>query len=453
LDTTSQRASRSGESGRSNRSRSRREGILSGRSLGPVSLGIAVAGFTVLELSLHQEWVRGPFWVVAASAFEAGTVGGVADWFAVTALFREVRIPLIRRHTNIIVKNRARIVDGIADMVQNRWLSPTIIEEHLVRFSASRALLEYLEDGARREKLLVVLRDLLGKIVEGLDGPEIAGFLSRMLQDQVKGIELAGPLGVWMEQAIARRDHDAVWDLLLTSLNRSLGDPEIEDLFRRLSRQALDAYKEGGLHRKVVLNIAEAVDLLDDRTVARALLDNLSVFVREAKDNPGHPIRQNLDVILLDFARALSSGDPEAVSTVNTLQARLVENTDAVEFIRKVLGRFRDTALAQLDRPDSDLASLMHRFLDERLAEFARDPVAQGKLDVWVRETAVELVQKRHAYIGEMVRGSLEKLRDIDLAAQIEAKVGSDLQYIRLNGAIVGALVGAFLAILRLVLS
>lgn len=376
----------------------------------------------------------------------------MADWFAVTALFREVRIPLIRRHTNIIVKNRARIVDGIADMVQNRWLSPAIIEEHLGRFSASRALLEYLGDGSRREKLLVVLRDLLGKIVEGLDGPEIAGFLSRTLQDQVKGIDLAGPLGVWMEQAIARRDHDAVWDLLLTSLTRSLRDPEIEALFRKLSRQALDAYKESGLHRKVVLNIAEAVDLLDDRTVARALIDNLSVFVREAKGNPGHPIRQNLDAVLLDFARALSSGDPEAVSPVNTLRARLVENTDAVEVMRKVLGQFRATAMAQLDRPDSDLAALMRRFLNERLAEFARDADAQEKLNAWVRETAVELVRKRHAYIGEMVRGSLEKLRDIDLAAQIEAKVGSDLQYIRLNGAIVGALVGAFLAIVRMYL-
>lgn len=376
----------------------------------------------------------------------------MADWFAVTALFREVRIPLIRRHTNIIVKNRARIVDGIADMVQNRWLSPAVIEEHLGRFSASRALLEYLGDGSRREKLLVVLRDLLGKIVEGLDGPEIAGFLSRTLQDQVKGIDLAGPLGVWMEQAIARRDHDAVWDLLLTSLTRSLGDHEIEALFRKLSRQALDAYKESGLHRKVVLNIAEAVDLLDDRTVARALIDNLSVFVREAKGNPGHPIRQNLDAVLLDFARALSSGDPEAVSSVNTLRARLVENTDAVEVMRKVLGQFRATAMAQLDRPDSDLAALMRRFLNERLAEFARDADAQEKLNAWVRETAVELVRKRHAYIGEMVRGSLEKLRDIDLAAQIEAKVGSDLQYIRLNGAIVGALVGAFLAIVRMYL-
>ena len=369
-----------------------------------------------------------------------------------TALFREVRIPLIRRHTNIIVKNRARIVDGIADMVQNRWLSPAVIEEHLGRFSASRALLEYLGDGSRREKLLSVLRDLLGKIVEGLDGPEIAGFLSRTLQDQVKGIDLAGPLGVWMEQAIARRDHDAVWDLLLKSLTRSLGDPEIEGLFRRLSRQALDAYKEGGLHRKVVLNIAEAVDLLDDRTVARALLDNLSVFVQEARGNPGHPIRQNLDAMLLDFARALSSGDPEAVSTVNTLRARLVENTDAVEVIRKVLGQFRATALAQLDHPDSDLASLMRRFLNERLSEFARDADAQEKLDAWVRETAVELVRKRHAYIGDMVRGSLEKLRDIDLAAQIESKVGSDLQYIRLNGAIVGALVGAVLALVRMYL-
>jgi len=403
-------------------------------------------------VALHQGWIHGTPWIVAASSFEAGTIGGVADWFAVTALFREVRIPLIRRHTNIVVRNRVRIIDGIADMVQNRWLSPAVVEEHLGRFSASRALQEYLGEGARREKLLVLLRDLFGKIVEGLDGPEVAGFLSRSLQDQVKGIDLGGPLGRWLEQAIGRRDHDAVWDLLLESLDRSLSDPEIEELFRKLSRQALTAYKESGLHRKVVLGIAEAVDLLDDRAVAHALLTNLAGFVHEAKGNPDHPIRRKLDGLFLGFARSLSSGDPEAVSVVETLRNRLVENADTAEIMRAFLTRFKATVTDQLDRSDSDIAALMRRLFQERLAEFAGDPVSRGKLDVWVRETAVELVRKRHAYIGEMVRGSLEKLRDIDLVEQIEAKVGPDLQFIRLNGAIVGALVGAFLAILRLYL-
>lgn len=421
--------------------------------MGPVSLGIAVTGFSLLELALHQGWVHGPFWVVTTSAFEAGTVGGVADWFAVTALFHEVRIPVIRRHTNIVARNRARIIDGIADMVQNRWLSPAVVEEHLGKFSASRALQEYLGAGSRREKLLVVLRDLLGKIVEGMDGPEVAAFLSRTLKDQLEGIELAPSLGSWMEKAIDRRDHDAVWDLLLESLARSLKDSEIEDLFRRLARRALESYKGSGLHRKVVLEIAEATDILDEQAVARALVDSLSGLVRDAKENPDHPVRRKLDGIIRDFARGLVEGDPEAVSVVEILRSRLVENADAGEVIRKVLGRFKMTVKDQLDRPDSDITSLMRRFLVERLEEFSRDPVAQGKLDAWVRETAVDLVRKRHAYIGEMVRGSLGKLRDIDLAEQIEAKVGPDLQYIRLNGAIVGALVGAFLAILRLVLS
>ena len=243
-----------------------------------------------------------------------------------------------------------------------------------------------------------------------------------------------------------------MWDLLLASLDRSLADPETEGLFRRLSRQALDAYKEGGIHRKVVLQIAEAVDLIDDRAVARALLDNLSVFVRDAKGNPEHPVRKRLDGMLLGFAQSLSAGDAEAVSAVTTLQARLVENTDAADLLRKVLGRFKATVSDQLDRPDSEITSMMRSFLNERLEEFARDPVLQTRLDAWIRETAVDLVRKRHAYIGEMVRGSLEKLRDVDLSAQIEEKVGSDLQYIRLNGAIVGALVGAFLAIVRLYL-
>src|SRR5579863_6129873 len=97
------------------------------RSLGNASLLVAVGGLVAVETALRLHWVRGPAWQVLGRAFEASTVGGVADWFAVTALFREVPLPIVRRHTNIIAKNRARIVAAIADMVQNRWLSPAVI--------------------------------------------------------------------------------------------------------------------------------------------------------------------------------------------------------------------------------------------------------------------------------------------------------------------------------------
>jgi len=99
-----------------------------------------------------QGWLAGTVWIILARSLEAATVGGAADLFAVRALFHEVPLPLIRRHTNIIVANRMRIVSGIVDMVQNRWLSPSVIREHLSHSSASRWVLEYLSMSQSRKQ-------------------------------------------------------------------------------------------------------------------------------------------------------------------------------------------------------------------------------------------------------------------------------------------------------------
>jgi uncharacterized membrane-anchored protein YjiN (DUF445 family) len=135
------------------------------RGLGNASLVVAVGGFAAVEAAMGLKWVSGPVWKVLGQAFEAATVGGVADWFAATALFREVPLPVIRRHTNIVVRSRRRIVSGIAHMVQNRWLSLEVIRDHLDRFSASQQLIDYLSDETQTANLLSFLRSLFTKMV------------------------------------------------------------------------------------------------------------------------------------------------------------------------------------------------------------------------------------------------------------------------------------------------
>ena len=130
-------------------------------SLGNISLAVSIGGLIATKLALRHGWVAAPGWKVLLQAFEAATVGGLADWFAVSALFREVPVPLIRRHTNIIIKNRQRIVDGIADMVQNRWLAPRIIREYLVNFSASQYVLDFLSNKDHLETVLATVRDII----------------------------------------------------------------------------------------------------------------------------------------------------------------------------------------------------------------------------------------------------------------------------------------------------
>ncbi|MBI4763204.1 MAG: DUF445 family protein [Deltaproteobacteria bacterium] len=84
--------------------------------IGPISLLSTLIGLAITRVGIHSGWLQGPVWPIVASGFEAGTVGGLADWFAVSVLFREVPLPFVRQHTNILVKNRRQLTEGIVDL-------------------------------------------------------------------------------------------------------------------------------------------------------------------------------------------------------------------------------------------------------------------------------------------------------------------------------------------------
>jgi uncharacterized membrane-anchored protein YjiN (DUF445 family) len=427
--------------------------MVSKRRLGVISLFTTASGFVLVEMLIFKGYVRGPAWSMLAAAFEAGTIGAMADWFAVTALFREVPIPVLRRHTNIIAKNRSRIVDGITDMVQNKWLSPPVIVEHLARFSASDALLHHLGDLRQRKKLAEILRSLLARMAQGLDGPEVAGFLEQMLKDQLRKMDLARPLGDWIVRTMQRRDHEALWELLLKTLERSVRDPAARTVFAGLFRRMMGDYRHrGGLFRDLSIGVLEEVDAINVDEAVDVILKNLERFLRDAQENPRHPFRERQDAILLEFAQRLSSNDSETVGLIEALQGRLAENSEVKEYIRVVLSRFKGTVLDQLDNAASDLARLLENFLEGSLEDLRKDSSLRDRMDAWVRDTFVYLVDKHHAYIGEMVRGSLDKLEDRTLVDQIEEKVGDELQYIRLNGAVIGGIVGAALYLFKILI-
>ena len=419
-------------------------------SLGNISLTVSIGGLIATEMALRQGWVAAPGWKVLLQAFEAATVGGLADWFAVSALFREVPVPLIRRHTNIIIKNRQRIVEGIADMVQNRWLAPNIIGEYLANFSASQYILDYLASEDHLATVIAMVRDIIRRFARGIDAPEVVAFLERVLKDQLRDLKFAEPLGRWLGQHVRNGDHHGVWNTLLPALEKAVRRPEVKALVRRMVVRALDAYKDGGLLKRLAVDMARGLNIVNEEEMVLSFLAKVEEVVREAQSDPDHPLRARIDGIVIEFADKLAVGDANAVSVIETLQAALIQGTDAREMLQRALRRLSETIETEFQKPGSDLDNLMRRTFHDHLDIFRADTSAQEKVDHWVTELALELMEKRHEMIGQMVHGSLEKLSDLDLVGQIEAKVGQDLQYIRLNGAIVGGLVGALLAIMKL---
>jgi uncharacterized membrane-anchored protein YjiN (DUF445 family) len=419
-------------------------------SLGNMSLAVSIGGLIATELALRHGWVAAPGWKVLLQAFEAATVGGLADWFAVSALFREVPVPLIRRHTNIIIKNRQRIVDGIADMVQNRWLAPKIIREYLVNFSASQYVLDLLANEDHLETAIATVRDIIKQFARGITAPEVAAFLERTLNDQLRNLRFAAPLGRWLGQRIRSGDHHAAWNMLLPVIENAVRGPEVKAIAQRMIVHGFKAYNGGGPLKRLAVSLARALNIVNEEEMVASFLSKLAEVVREMRSDPAHPLRARIDGIVIEFADKLAAGDADAVSVIEKLQAALISEKNLREILQRALGRLSDTIEKEFQKPGSDFNNLMRRTFHDRLDMFRADLSAQEKVDRWVTDFALELMEKRHEMIGQMVRGSLEKLSDLDLVGQIEEKVGQDLQYIRLNGAIVGGLAGAVLAIMKL---
>ena len=419
-------------------------------SLGTLSLTVSIGGLIATETALRYGWLAAPGWKVLLQAFEAATVGGLADWFAVSALFREIPVPLIRRHTNIIVRNRERIVDGIADMVQNRWLAPKILREHLGNFSASQYALDFLSNEDHFEAIIEVMRDIIRQFARGIDAPEVVTFVERALKDQLRDLNWSEAFGRWLGQRIRSGDHQGVWNILLPVIEKALREPDLKVIVQRTIARALEEYKKGGLLKRLAVDLARGLDLVKEEDIAAAFLSQAEEVIREARAATNHPLRARIERPVIEFADKLAAGDADVVAVIDKLYAVLIDKTDAHEILGRGLGRLGETLGREFQESKSDLNTLMRRTLHERLDDFRADPSAQKKFDRWITKAVLELIEQRHSMIGQMVRGSLEKLSDLDLVGQIEEKIGRDLQYIRLNGAIVGGLAGAALAMIKL---
>lgn len=141
--------------------------------IGRNSLLIAISGFISFEIGIYFGALDGAIWRILATAFEAGTIGGLADWFAVSALFYEIPIPYVKKHTNIIVKNREKLTEGIVDLVTTKWLSPEVLEERLRHIKIADGLLQSLESDENVNRLLGFFSGIFMRISGEMDNPKL----------------------------------------------------------------------------------------------------------------------------------------------------------------------------------------------------------------------------------------------------------------------------------------
>lgn len=421
------------------------------KNLGNLSL-IACAGCWITSETLLSTGLLHGNWRIMANAFEAGTVGGLADWFAVSALFREIPIPLVRKHTNIIVKNRHRITDGIADMVQNRWLSPAVVREKLENMKMIVAAMEVLERENRNLKEYVVI--LLRKLVEGLDDENIVGFLEIAIKDQLSHIDFSRSLGQWMRRALESGYNHEIWDLMFDCLLKASQSPHIRDFLAQKLLEAAEEEKEKDFLKKMFIRAGEITGGLDYWSAAETLVSQYQEVLQEARDDRGHLLRRKFDAIVIDFARGLEEGSPDITAAFDRFRDQMICEADMKHMLGRMMLDLKGTVSAQLDTDGSPFRRVIDRYVDILLASLKSDQQLQERIDRAIKEAIIIFIEKNHAIIGDMVRTSLDpgRLSDGQMVFEIEEKVGDDLQFIRLNGAVVGWFIGLALGTMKVLL-
>jgi len=410
--------------------------------VGTVSLLVAVAGAAASRAAIASGVADGVWLRIVAAGFEAAMVGGFADWFAVTALFRHpLGLPI--PHTAIIPTRRAKIIEGIVTMVEEDWLSPEVIGARLARMSPGDVIIEWLRDPAHLERVGAPLRDVLRGVARMLTEDEVVAFVERGLQRQVRDLPVDATTGRWLARAVASEGADAAFTAVATSLANLAERPRTAaELHWWLDRSA-HALRAGGkrfvpfmLRRKVV-----------QRKIVEAACDYAAAELRSAAQQSDHPLRRLVLDALGRFADRLAAGEAEALAQAERLRAAVVESLEAGTLVRDTLARLRAQLEDELADPHGSLAALVDRTLHAGILEALEDAERRAAFDRWIRATAQDLIARHHDQIGLTVRESLEALETGALVAQIEARVGADLQFIRLNGAVVGGLVGVALAV------
>ncbi|MFM5892843.1 MAG: DUF445 domain-containing protein [Novosphingobium sp.] len=366
-----------------------------------------------------------PAWGYVLAFSEAAMVGGLADWFAVTALFRHpLGIPI--PHTAIIPENKDRIADTMAAFLQENFLTPQVVARRLGATNIALAAGNWLTDpkSGSGGRIRAGAAELLAQVLESLDperlGVQVRGGLVR----QLGKLEIAPLLGGLAETAIADRRHLPVIDSLVRWAGLTLEDNEelIRDMIHRRANAVL---RWTGL----------------DETLANSVLDGIYKLLAEVIVDPDHPLRGKIEEGLAKLAVDLKQ-DAELRARVERMKDELLANPAVAKWWQGVWERLRLGLLKRLRSPGTAIGGQLGEALAELGIALRDDPRMQAQVNRFARRTLVGVAQRYGDQIVRLVSETVKRWDAKTVTERIEGAVGRDLQFIRINGTIVGGLVG-----------
>jgi uncharacterized membrane-anchored protein YjiN (DUF445 family) len=393
------------------------------RGMRIVATGMLVAMAALFLLANSLDETR-PFWAYVKAFAEAGLVGGLADWFAVTALFRHpLGLPI--PHTAIIPRNKDRIGDTLAAFLRENFLTPSVVARRMRSVDVAGAVGRFLArpagGGSRlREGASRLIADLL----EALDQERLGGMVKSAVSQRLKSLEVSPLLGQALEAAITAERHIPILDSAVTWAGRTLDANE--DIIRDMVHQ-----RAGW-----ILRLAG----LDDK-LADAIVDGLRRLTIDMALDPRHPLRAKAEEALAALAWDMQH-DPEMRAKVEGWKSEIIANKAVGDWVGGLWENSRAGLLRAARDPQAAMAGRFGEALKQLGETLQQDARLNKALNLFARRAVVGVVASYGGGIVTLVSDTIRGWDARTVTGRLENAVGRDLQYIRINGTLVGGLVG-----------
>ncbi len=381
-----------------------------------------LCAMTVVFLVSRALEGRHPWVGYIRATAEAAMVGALADWFAVTALFRHpLGIPI--PHTAIIPTRKDDIGRGLGDFVQGNFLSGPVLTEKIRSVGVARQVGAWLADAENASRLAANAGDVVRAVTEVLSDDDVSDAIEHMVDARIRSVPAAPMAARLIDILVDDGHYQELFDSVLTGARRLL------DLNRTLLRNRLEHESPWWVP-----------DVIDDRVFAK-IYNGVQHYLQEIAEDRDHEVRSQIDQRIRELAVKLRES-PDLAARGESLKEQLLAHPAVRAWSASLWGDLKQTLIDTSGDPTSEL----RRRLAEGIVRLGRtiedDPELQAKIDGWVERTVTYLLDQYREEIAELISGTVARWDANDASRRIELQVGRDLQYIRINGTVVGGLAG-----------
>ena len=393
----------------------RRRGL---RQMRTVAVGLLLLAAVVYVATLGRDG----FWGFVNAGAEASMVGAIADWFAVTALFKHpLGLPI--PHTALIPRRKDELGRGLEEFVGENFLQEAVIRERVAAATISARVGDWLGDPANARRVVDEVSDVAAIALVNVRDDHIADLVTEAFVPRFRDEPISPLLGTTLMEVLSDDLHHGVVDLVVEEMHRWLIDNP--DTFARVLGERAPWWAPPKLNDAVTTRIHfEAVQ-----------------WVEDIRDDPHHRAREALDSMLGQLAHDLLN-DPETMDRAEGFKNRLLEHPQVVTTAISLWKAMRSALLASVRDPEGAVRRRLLEELNLFSGRLREDAALRERLDRMAADVAVFMVARYGAELTTVITHTIERWDGKEAARRIELHVGRDLQFIRINGTIVGGLVG-----------